>query len=104
MLAAGTAASLLPIRSITRHSTSDKFDYGEESEKVDSAFAILSKALSDVQHGVVQDDYGWTHSVSATKPTNGIDGKLGELDGDAGKSKEVENVAGKSEKLIEVTA
>ncbi|OAL68546.1 branched-chain amino acid aminotransferase [Trichophyton rubrum] len=62
VLAAGTAAMILPVKSITRRSTGDTFEFavngpGEGCKK-------LSKALLDVQKGIVKSDLGWLWQVS----------------------------------------
>ncbi|DAA73596.1 TPA_exp: Uncharacterized protein A8136_4625 [Trichophyton benhamiae CBS 112371] len=62
VLAAGTAAMILPVKSITRRSTGNTFEFavngpGEGCKK-------LSKALLDVQKGIVKSDLGWLWQVS----------------------------------------
>jgi branched-chain amino acid aminotransferase len=52
----GTAASLLPIRSLARPSTGENFVYGE---KTGECTARLSAALRDIMRGKIEDAFGW---------------------------------------------
>ncbi|KAL5119061.1 hypothetical protein ACEQ8H_002985 [Pleosporales sp. CAS-2024a] len=56
VIAVGTAASLLPIRSLTRPSTGETFVYGEATGE---CTAKLSQALRDILRGNVEDGFGW---------------------------------------------
>ncbi|KAH3976646.1 hypothetical protein HBH98_160060 [Parastagonospora nodorum] len=60
VIAVGTAASLLPIRSLVRHSTDQKFVYGE---KTGECTARLSGALRDIMRGNIEDPFGWVDVV-----------------------------------------
>jgi branched-chain amino acid aminotransferase len=60
VIAVGTAASLLPIRSLTRPSTDEKFLYGETTGECTTK---LSKALRDIMRGNVEDPFGWVDVV-----------------------------------------
>ena len=62
---AGTAAALVPIRSITRSSTGDKFVFKLDTAE-DSYCATLCKMLEDVQQGKVEDKLGWRYRVQLT--------------------------------------
>lgn len=68
MVAVGTAAAAVPIRSITRLSTNDKFTFqgtsgseGEESKLLD-----LAKTMSEIQRGQREDTEGWCWEVTAS--------------------------------------
>ncbi|RHZ73807.1 hypothetical protein CDV55_101796 [Aspergillus turcosus] len=61
VIAAGSAAALVPIRSITRPSTGDKFVFGSTNP----CCAELSKMLSDYQRGMTEDVFGWRYRVEA---------------------------------------
>jgi branched-chain amino acid aminotransferase len=60
VIAVGTAASLLPIRSLARPSTEETFVYGETTGE---CTARLSSALRDVMRGNVVDQFGWVDVV-----------------------------------------
>lgn len=64
VFAAGTAAALLPIRSITRKSTGDKFEYdtganGEGGEIISQLLTVFK----GMQSGSVEDKYGWSTKI-----------------------------------------
>ncbi|EGE09420.1 branched-chain amino acid aminotransferase [Trichophyton equinum CBS 127.97] len=70
VMAAGTAAALVPIRSITMKSKDDKFEYdagaaGEGGE----VFNKLIKTLQGIQLGEIEDKFGWL--VDAEKLEDG---------------------------------
>ncbi|KAI9814844.1 MAG: hypothetical protein M1832_005646 [Thelocarpon impressellum] len=65
VLAAGTAAALLPIRSISRKSTGDRFEYRGGSEDVGPVGARLLGALKGIQAGKLADEFGWCERVEA---------------------------------------
>ncbi|EGD92028.2 uncharacterized protein TERG_08245 [Trichophyton rubrum CBS 118892] len=70
VMAAGTAAALVPIRSITMKSKGDKFEYdagaaGEGGE----VFNGLIKTLQGIQLGEIEDKFGWL--VDAEKLEDG---------------------------------
>ncbi|DAA74725.1 TPA_exp: Uncharacterized protein A8136_3041 [Trichophyton benhamiae CBS 112371] len=70
VMAAGTAAALVPIRSITMKSKGDKFEYdagaaGEGGE----VFNKLIKTLQGIQLGEIEDKFGWL--VDAEKLEDG---------------------------------
>lgn len=58
MLAAGTAAALVPIRSITMESKSDKIEYGRGDEPGPVHQKLLS-TLKGIQLGKIEDKFGW---------------------------------------------
>lgn len=65
VIAAGTAAALVPIRSITRRSRDDVFEYiNENSEEPGPVFSELLKKLQNIQRGIEKDPYGWCEVVA----------------------------------------
>ena len=87
VMAAGTAASLVPIKSITMRSKNDKFQY-PVNEKLDPGPVCeqLLSTLKGIQQGKVQDRFGWNFKV--TEPpkdfvqasmNGGINGAVDEL-------------------------
>ena len=68
VLAAGTAAALVPIKSITRLSSNDKFLYhshaGGDSAPGPCCNKLLT-ALKGIQSGKIADPFGWTQKVQA---------------------------------------
>ena len=64
VLAAGTAAALVPIKSITRNSTNDTFSYiAEDSEEPGPICVKLLSTLKGIQAGKIKDTFGWNHKV-----------------------------------------
>jgi branched-chain amino acid aminotransferase len=63
VLAVGTAASVVPIRSISRKSTSDKFNYLKVANEPGPCSLKLLTALKCVQQGKVEDTFGWLEPV-----------------------------------------
>ncbi|KAF9890444.1 hypothetical protein FE257_005849 [Aspergillus nanangensis] len=66
ILAAGTAAMLVPIRSITRRSTGDNFQYSTDGPG--EGCKALSRALMEVQKGIVKSNAEWLWQVSPVAP------------------------------------
>ncbi|QKX59053.1 uncharacterized protein TRUGW13939_06183, partial [Talaromyces rugulosus] len=64
VLACGTAATVLPIKSITMRSTADKFVYGDGSPNSGQAALRLGKALEAIQKGKSKDEFGWVMKVT----------------------------------------
>jgi branched-chain amino acid aminotransferase len=65
VMAAGTAAALVPIRSITMRSRNDKFSFnaGGEDGAGGEVFNNLLKTLKGIQNGSVEDKFGWCDVV-----------------------------------------
>jgi branched-chain amino acid aminotransferase len=65
VLAVGTAAAAVPIRSITRPSTGQKFTFpGSDPAAERSASGLgLASMIADIQHGVAPDKFGWCWEV-----------------------------------------
>lgn len=67
VMAAGTAASLVPIKSITLKSKNEKFEY-PVNENLDPGpvCAQLLSTLKGMQQGKVEDKFGWNFTVTET--------------------------------------
>jgi hypothetical protein len=63
VIAVGTAAALVPIRSITRQSLDQKFLYQDGSSSAGPCCQKLLQALQDIQRGVSHDAFGWRERV-----------------------------------------
>lgn len=66
IMAAGTAAALVPIRSITMRSKGDKIEYLEGEEPGPVCLKLL-KTLQGMQRGEVEDVFGWCEKVEEPK-------------------------------------
>lgn len=79
VMAAGTAAALVPIKSITMRSKNDRFLYQGGSDEPLPAYVKLLTALKSIQQGKTKDIFGWLQYVDeykgpSTKPAaNGVD-------------------------------
>jgi branched-chain amino acid aminotransferase len=80
-MAAGTAAALVPIRSITRESRSETTTYlPSDSEEPGPVFTKLITTLKGIQLGKIKDTFGWNSEVrevdvknyAAGETTNGV--------------------------------
>lgn len=63
VFAVGTAAALVPIKSVTRESTNDKFIFNNGEVGPGPCATELTHALTDMLKGVSVDQFGWRHSV-----------------------------------------
>jgi len=64
VMAAGTAAALVPIKSITRKSRSETTSYiAEDSEEPGSICIKLLTTLKGIQAGKIDDTFGWNSKV-----------------------------------------
>lgn len=64
VMAAGTAAALVPIKSISRKSDGSKVEYIEESSEEPGEICVeLLRVLKGIQAGTVKDTFGWTLPV-----------------------------------------
>ncbi|TVY89321.1 Aminotransferase [Lachnellula willkommii] len=81
VLAAGTAAALVPIKSITRTSRNETTSYIKaDSEEPGPVCVELLRVLKGIQQGKIEDTFGWTSKVSqvdakkysAGEQTNGV--------------------------------
>ncbi|KAI4122803.1 MAG: hypothetical protein LQ347_006386 [Umbilicaria vellea] len=69
IMAAGTAAALVPIKSITMKSKHDKFSYQEKSEEagLGPVCVKLLTTLQGIQRGKIEDTFGWLEYVKEPK-------------------------------------
>ena len=88
IMAAGTAAALVPIKSITMRSRNDEFIYQGGSDKPGPACERLLTTLKSIQQGKIRDPFGWLDFVKEPEgfpstngvPKNGGDGTNGSVD------------------------
>ncbi|KAI9885638.1 MAG: hypothetical protein M1823_002558 [Watsoniomyces obsoletus] len=64
ILAAGTAAALVPIKSITFKSRDQKFLYRNGSDEPGPGCVKLLNTLKGIQQGKLEDSFGWCQTVS----------------------------------------
>ena len=86
VMAAGTAAALVPIKSITMKSKDDKFLYQGGGDEPGPVCTKLLNTLKGIQQGKIKDNFRWLHFVHEAKDfTNGHDvngaGENGHLNG-----------------------
>lgn len=62
--AAGTAAALVPIKSITMRSRNDQFKYQGGGDEPGPVVEKLLAQLKAIQLGKVADDFGWRSAVA----------------------------------------
>lgn len=63
-MAAGTAAALVPIKSITMRSKGDTFEYQGGGDEPGPACVKLLRVLKGVQQGKEKDEFGWLSPVA----------------------------------------
>lgn len=86
VMAAGTAAALVPVKSITMRSRGDKFTYQDGRAEPGPACVKLLTTLKSIQTGKIKDQFGWLDFVEEVKPdprqppTNGVDLSNGNAD------------------------
>lgn len=86
-MAAGTAAALVPIKSITMDSKSDVIKYMDDGEKNPGPVCTtLLSTLKGIQQGKIKDSFGWLDAVPEPK---GYESKSGEA---ADRNGSVDNV------------
>ncbi|KAL8700575.1 MAG: hypothetical protein Q9201_005369 [Fulgogasparrea decipioides] len=90
IMAAGTAAALVPIKSISMRSKNDKFLYQEGGDEPGPACVKLLTTLKGIQQGKTEDSFGWLDYVVKPKlaengETNGVHGLNGEFNGNVDK-------------------
>lgn len=84
VMAAGTAASLVPIKSITMESKKEKMEYNVPEEGGEVCLKLLA-ALKGIQSGKQKDEFGWCFEVTEApkefrNQTNGVkDGTVDQL-------------------------
>ena len=80
VMAAGTAAALVPIKSITMRSKKDKFVYQNGSDEAGPGLTKLLAVYKGIQQGKIKDTFGWLEYVAEAKDfkeehaTNGANG------------------------------
>ncbi|KAK7555886.1 aminotransferase [Phyllosticta citricarpa] len=81
VVAAGTAAALVPIKSITMRSKGDKFEYIEGDEPGPACIRLLT-ALQGIQRGKLEDNFGWRDTIQEAKgyKMKGLDSSNGKAD------------------------
>ncbi|EAW23584.1 branched-chain amino acid aminotransferase [Aspergillus fischeri NRRL 181] len=79
VIAAGTAAALVPIRSITMRSRGDKFtfDCGEDGQSGGEVCIKLLQTLKGIQAGKIEDKFGWNCIVDQAPPATWLEGATG---------------------------
>lgn len=83
VMAAGTAAALLPIKSITMKSKNDKILYRDGSDEFGPIYLKLLTTLQGIQFGKIKDTFGWLEYVGEPKDfpskpaTNGVETSKG---------------------------
>lgn len=90
VLAAGTAAALVPIKSITMRSRNHKFLYQDGGDEPGPACVKLLMTLKGIQQGKIKDSFGWLDLVEEVKmpetgEENGKDVLDREIDGNVDK-------------------
>jgi branched-chain amino acid aminotransferase len=76
-MAAGTAAALVPIRSITRESRSETSTYiPADSEEPGPVCAKLLSTLKGIQLGKIKDTFGWNSKVNEVDVKNYAPGEV----------------------------
>jgi branched-chain amino acid aminotransferase len=66
VIAAGTAAALVPVGSITMRSRGDKFEYNVGAQKEGGEiYKKLLETLRGIQSGSAEDTFGWNYEVPA---------------------------------------
>lgn len=88
IMAAGTAAALVPIKSITMRSRNDEFIYQGGSDEPGPACERLLTTLKSIQQGKMKDPFGWLDFVKEPEgfpstngaTANGVDGTNGSVD------------------------
>lgn len=84
MLAAGTAAALVPIRSIRLESTGDQFSYPAAANDPGPVCVKLLATLKGIQQGKIEDSNRWLFKVQRPEQfgkveTNGSAKTVGQL-------------------------
>ncbi|KAL8950821.1 MAG: hypothetical protein Q9222_003168 [Ikaeria aurantiellina] len=90
VMAAGTAAALVPIKSITMTSKKDKFQYQDGGEEPGPACTKLLTTLKGIQQGQMKDSFGWLDFVEEVQlpeqeVSNGTDVLNGQINGNVDK-------------------
>ena len=82
VMAAGTAASLVPIKSITMQSKGDKIDYpASENGEPGPVCTKLLATLKGIQQSKIKDTFGWNYEVTAPPKDFGSAGAANGVNG-----------------------
>ena len=81
-MAAGTAAALVPIKSITMRSRGDEFKYQDGGDEPGPACVRLLTTLKGIQQGKLPDQFGWLSSVKKAERGEYEAGQNGEGNGE----------------------
>lgn len=79
VMCAGTAAALLPVKSITMRSKNEKISYRDGSDEYGPIYQKLMRTLQGIQQGKIKDTFGWLDYVGEPKDfpskpaTNGVE-------------------------------
>ncbi|KAF2175158.1 branched-chain amino acid aminotransferase II [Zopfia rhizophila CBS 207.26] len=73
IMACGTAVTLVPIKSITRKSTPDKFIYQNGNKEPGPCARKLAAMLQDIHKGRAKDTFGWLTEKMALPPQWGVE-------------------------------
>lgn len=66
VMAAGTAASLVPVKSVTMKSRGDEFHFAGKKDGEPGPICLkLLSTLKDLQQGKIKDPFGWTMEIKA---------------------------------------
>ena len=65
-MAAGTAAALVPIKSITMRSKGDKIEYIKSDEPGPICIKLID-TLQGIQRGKIEDSFGWLDKIEEAK-------------------------------------
>ena len=80
VIATGTAAALVPIKSITMKSKGEKFTYQNESDEPGPAVTKLLTIFKSIQQGKKKDTFGWLEYVREA-PKSFVGDTNGEING-----------------------
>ncbi|OQO07384.1 hypothetical protein B0A48_07081 [Cryoendolithus antarcticus] len=86
VLAAGTAAALVPIKSITMRSKEDTFKYQDGGDEPGPVCVKLLEQLQGIQRGKVKDSFGWCEQAAPVQAGKDYEAEQGhaQTNGDAG--------------------
>lgn len=76
VMAAGTAAALVPIKSITMRSRGDVFKYQGGSDEPGPGIVKLLMTLKGIQQGKIKDPFGWLEYVEEAEGFGKINGDV----------------------------
>ncbi|KAF2759313.1 branched-chain amino acid aminotransferase II [Pseudovirgaria hyperparasitica] len=74
VMAAGTAAALVPIKSVTMRSTGDTFEYKGMDGEPGPVVVKLLQTLKGIQLGKLKDEFGWCQRVEQPQGFHSADG------------------------------